>query len=102
MRLCGKLGLHLVSDEIYGLSVFENPEMQEPVPFTSILSLSPEGLMDPKKVHMQWGLSKVRVFLLSHYFQLILEQDFGATGLRIGCLVSQSNTLFLKSLESFS
>ncbi|KAK3216556.1 hypothetical protein GRF29_1g162585 [Pseudopithomyces chartarum] len=48
MRLCGKLDLHLISDEIYGLS------------------------------------------------------DFGATGLRIGCLVSQSNSLFLKSLESFS
>ncbi|OAL54267.1 1-aminocyclopropane-1-carboxylate synthase [Pyrenochaeta sp. DS3sAY3a] len=86
MRLCDKLDLHLISDEIYGLSVFENPEMQDSVPFTSVLSLSAEGLMDPRKVHMQWGLSK----------------DFGATGLRIGCLVSQFNPLFMKSLESFS
>lgn len=59
MRLCGKLGVHLISDEIYGLSVFENPNMIDPVPFTSILSVNPEGLIDPKRVHMQWGLSKV-------------------------------------------
>ena len=63
MRLCGKLDLHLISDEIYGLSVFENPGMQNSVPFTSILSLNAEGLMDPKKVHMQWGISKARNFL---------------------------------------
>ncbi|WAO96908.1 Aminotran-1-2 domain-containing protein [Fusarium falciforme] len=86
MSLCGKLGLHLLADEIYGLSVFENPEMDDPVPFTSILSINPEGLMDPRKVHTQWGFSK----------------DFGATGLRIGCVISQSNRPFLKSLESFS
>lgn len=60
MRLCGRFGLHLISDEIYGLSVFENPNMQDPVPFTSILSVSAEELMDPRQVHMQWGLSKVR------------------------------------------
>lgn len=59
MRLCGKYDLHLISDEIYGLSVFENPEMPDPVPFTSILSIDPKGLMDPRKVHMQWGFSKV-------------------------------------------
>ncbi|KAF5686669.1 aspartate aminotransferase [Fusarium denticulatum] len=86
MSLCGKLGLHLIVDEIYALSVFENAKMRNTVPFTSILSLQANGLMDPRKVHVQWGLSK----------------DFGATGLRIGCLISQSNELFLKSLEGFS
>ncbi|EWG42653.1 hypothetical protein FVEG_04406 [Fusarium verticillioides 7600] len=86
MSLCGKLGLHLIVDEIYALSVFENAKMRNAVPFTSILSLQANGLMDPRKVHVQWGLSK----------------DFGATGLRIGCLISQSNELFLKSLEGFS
>ncbi|KAI1480151.1 PLP-dependent transferase [Daldinia eschscholtzii] len=86
MKLCGKFGLHLIVDEIYALSVFGNVEMADAVPFTSILSIDANGLMDPRKVHVQWGLSK----------------DFGATGLRIGCLISQSNALFLKSLESFS
>ncbi|EWY89502.1 hypothetical protein FOYG_10326 [Fusarium oxysporum NRRL 32931] len=33
---------------------------------------------------------------------MLLGRDFGATGLRIGCLISQSNELFLKSLEGFS
>uniref|UniRef100_A0A8H7N5C9 Aminotransferase class I/classII large domain-containing protein n=1 Tax=Bionectria ochroleuca TaxID=29856 RepID=A0A8H7N5C9_BIOOC len=86
MRLCGKWDLHLLVDEIYALSVFENAEMEDAVPFTSVLSLSAEGLMDPRKIHAQWGFSK----------------DFGATGMRIGCLISQSNPVFLKSLESFS
>ena len=72
MRLCGKLDLHLISDEIYGLSVFENPGMQNSVPFTSILSLNAEGLMDPKKVHMQWGLSKARNLLAAYYPCLII------------------------------
>ncbi|CAG9942658.1 unnamed protein product [Clonostachys rosea f. rosea IK726] len=86
MRLCGKWDLHLLVGEIYALSVFENAEMEDAVPFTSVLSLSAEGLMDPRKIHAQWGFSK----------------DFGATGMRIGCLISQSNPVFLKSLESFS
>lgn len=72
MRLCDKYGLHLISDEIYGLSVFENPEMKDPVPFTSILSINAEGLMDPRKVHMQWGLSKVRNLRSFPYLQLML------------------------------
>jgi hypothetical protein len=59
MSLCGKFGLHLIVDEIYALSVFENAKMQNAVPFTSIFSLQANGLMDPRKVHVQWGLSKV-------------------------------------------
>ena len=102
MRLCGKLGLHLLVDEIYALSVFENSEMDDAVPFTSILSLNAEGLMDPRKVHVQWGFSKVLDLTPIKLRELTLRQDFGATGLRIGCLISQSNPLFLKSLESFS
>ncbi|CAI6089556.1 unnamed protein product [Clonostachys chloroleuca] len=95
MRLCGKWDLHLLVDEIYALSVFENTEMEDAVPFTSVLSLSPEGLMDPRKIHAQWGFSR-------DIHVLTVRQDFGATGLRIGCLISQSNPVFLKSLESFS
>lgn len=102
MSLCGKLGLHLLVDEIYALSVFENCEMEDAAPFTSILSLNAEGLMDPRRIHVQWGLSKVLDFTLIQLPGLTLQQDFGATGLRIGCLISQSNPLFLKSLESFS
>ncbi|CAG9996125.1 unnamed protein product [Clonostachys byssicola] len=102
MRLCGKWDLHLLVDEIYALSVFENTEMEDAVPFTSILSLSAEGLMDPRKIHAQWGFSKVPLLILRDVHELTVRQDFGATGIRIGCLISQSNPVFLKSLESFS
>jgi hypothetical protein len=102
MRLCGKWDLHLLVGEIYALSVFENAEMEDAVPFTSVLSLSAEGLMDPRKIHAQWGFSKVPYLTLGDIHELTVRQDFGATGMRIGCLISQSNPVFLKSLESFS
>ncbi|KAE8423675.1 pyridoxal phosphate-dependent transferase [Aspergillus pseudocaelatus] len=86
MRLCGELGIHLISDELYALSVWENPELENAVPFKSVLSLDVESLMDPKKLHVIWGMSK----------------DFGATGLRIGFLISQSNKEFLNACESIS
>lgn len=37
-----KHNLHLVSDEIYGLSVYNNPDFEEAEPFTSMLSLDVE------------------------------------------------------------
>ncbi|OQD59966.1 hypothetical protein PENPOL_c036G10679 [Penicillium polonicum] len=86
MRLCNELDIHLISDELYALSVWGNPEIDNPVPFKSVLSLKVETLMNPEKLHVVWGMSK----------------DFGATGLRIGCLISQSNKQFLNACESIS
>ncbi|CAG7985264.1 unnamed protein product [Penicillium olsonii] len=86
MRLCGELDIHLVSDELYALSVWENPTMEDPDQFKSVLSFPSESLMNPQKLHVIWGMSK----------------DFGATGLRIGCLISQFNTRFLNACESIS
>ncbi|KAI9148456.1 endonuclease/Exonuclease/phosphatase [Paramyrothecium foliicola] len=39
------------------------------------------NLIDPALVHVLWGISK----------------DFGATGLRIGCIISQGSSVFLKA-----
>ncbi|KAL4908704.1 hypothetical protein BDW74DRAFT_173936 [Aspergillus multicolor] len=86
MRLCQKLGMHLISDELYGLSVWDNPESNTPTPFASVLSIDTQNLIDPRLIHAVWGLSK----------------DFGATGLRIGVLISQSNSQFLGACESIS
>ncbi|KAK1141771.1 hypothetical protein N8T08_008436 [Aspergillus melleus] len=86
MKLCHKLGLHLICDELYGLSVWETPDNKELVPFKSILSINAGEFMDPEMVHAVWGMSK----------------DFGATGLRIGVLISQSNRRFLDACESIS
>ncbi|OOQ81704.1 aspartate aminotransferase [Penicillium brasilianum] len=86
LKFCSRNGLHLISDEIYALSVWDNPRLPNAPGFRSVLSINQEGIIDPSFVHTVWGLSK----------------DFGATGLRIGCLVSQSNKLFLEAAEGIS
>lgn len=60
MKVCRKHNLHLISDEIYGLSTWNNPQMEQAVGFTSVLSLEVEKFMDPSMVHVVWGMSKVR------------------------------------------
>ena len=60
MRLCQKYQIHLISDEVYAMSVWHNPEYPDAVGFTSVLELDVEGLIDPRLVHVLWGLSKVR------------------------------------------
>lgn len=77
MRFCQKHGLHFISDEIYALSVFDNPEAAEAASFTSALSIDPTDVIDPYFVHVIYGLSK----------------DFGAAGLKVGCLVSRNKNL---------
>ncbi|KAL2838991.1 pyridoxal phosphate-dependent transferase [Aspergillus pseudoustus] len=86
MKFCAKRGLHLISDEIYALSTWMNPRLPAEPAFTSVLSLDIQSIMDPSMVHVVWGLSK----------------DFGATGLRVGCLISPSNMLFLEAAEGIS
>ena len=77
MRLCQKHEFHLISDEIYALSVFENMVDLEPpqVRFESVLSINPKGIIDPARLHVVWGMSK----------------DFGANGIRLGAIISQHN-----------
>lgn len=77
MKLCQKYQIHLISDEVYALSVFENRVDKDAaaVPFESILSIDPTGLIDPSLIHVLWGMSK----------------DFGANGLRMGITVTQHN-----------
>ncbi|GJC89945.1 putative inactive 1-aminocyclopropane-1-carboxylate synthase-like protein 2 [Colletotrichum liriopes] len=70
MKLCQKYQIHLVSDEIYALSVWGPGER-----FHSCLSIDTAGVIDPSLVHIVWGTSK----------------DFGANGLRVGAVVSQHN-----------
>ena len=84
LKLCEKYQVHLVSDEIYALSVWENKEDTNPppVPFTSVLSIEIEKYINPALVHVLWGMSK----------------DFGANGLRLGCIISQHNPAFMRAL----
>ncbi|PKX91311.1 PLP-dependent transferase [Aspergillus novofumigatus IBT 16806] len=75
-RFCGKHKIHFISDEIYANSVFTNPRSNA-TGFTSVLSLNLDGFIDPKLVHVMYGMSK----------------DFGASGLRLGVLHSRNADL---------
>ncbi len=67
--------LHVVFDEIYGLSVYGD------VPFTSVAALGALG----EFTHIVWAFSK----------------DFGASGLRCGVLISENNSI-LASVEALA
>ncbi|CAF2963934.1 unnamed protein product [Rotaria sp. Silwood2] len=63
--------LHVIIDEIYALSIFENQK-----PFQSILNY--KSIIDPKRTHFLWSLSK----------------DFSLSGLRVGVLYAGSKELY--------
>ncbi|OGE57969.1 hypothetical protein PENARI_c001G02058 [Penicillium arizonense] len=89
MHLCQKYNLHLISDEIYALSVWKNTvddQLHPPVEFESALSIDLNGIIDPRLVHVLWGMSK----------------DFGANGLRLGVIISQSNSDLHQALKGIS
>lgn len=77
MRFCATHNLHLISDEIYALSTFPNPDYPSAVPFTSVLSIDPTGIIDKDLLHVTYALSK----------------DFGYPGAKIGALVTRNQSL---------
>jgi len=77
MRLCAKYKIHLLSDEIYAMSVFEVPDPHA-VPFESVLAFDSSEYIDPDYLHVMYGMSK----------------DFAAGGLRIGCLYTRNEALW--------
>ncbi|QGI78614.1 hypothetical protein CEK25_005343 [Fusarium fujikuroi] len=85
MQFCQKHNLHLISDEVYALSVWKNPEAPGAPDFTSALAVNSDGLIDRDLLHVLWGMGK----------------DFGSCGLRIGCLISR-NEAFLRACEANS
>lgn len=84
MQLCQKYQVHLISDEIYALSVWSNDidTTTPPVPFYSSLSIDARGIIDPALIHVVWGMSK----------------DFGANGIRLGAIISQHNIDLMQAL----
>ncbi|KAF4312612.1 1-aminocyclopropane-1-carboxylate synthase [Botryosphaeria dothidea] len=79
MRFCNKHRLHLISDEIYALSIYKPSAApsESPTPFTSVLSIDYQQYIDPNLLHVMYGLSK----------------DFAASGIRIGCLIVRNPAL---------
>lgn len=73
MQFCQKHRLHFISDEVYGLSVFDSGETNT-IPFTSVLSIDPSNIIDPDLVHVTYAMSK----------------DFGSAGLKLGALITKN------------
>jgi aspartate/methionine/tyrosine aminotransferase len=68
LRFCSRRGIHLISDEVYALSIFSSPDLPEPRPFISVLSLDLDEIgADKSRVHVVWSTSK----------------DFGQSGFRM-------------------
>jgi aspartate/methionine/tyrosine aminotransferase len=84
LRLCQRHRIHLISDEIYALSVWSNDTGDETAmaPFESCLSLATSDIINPSLVHVVWGMSK----------------DFGANGFRVGAIISPHNPTLRESL----
>jgi len=59
MRLCQKYKIHLLSDEIYALTTFPTDDIPDPTPFTSLLSIPKQDIIDPSLCHVLHGMSKV-------------------------------------------
>lgn len=77
MRWCHRRGLHLVCDEIYGLSVYPREDRQMES-FTSVLAVQGEDLRSFERdfVHVLYGFSKVRCTAI------LLESPLTKVGLR--------------------
>ncbi|KAF7530773.1 hypothetical protein PCG10_000283 [Penicillium crustosum] len=81
LLFCQKYQIHLISDEVYALSVYSNDDS---VGFISVLSIDPVPLgVDPALIHVLYGMSK----------------DFAAAGLRLGCLISRNQGLLQAALS---
>lgn len=63
MKFCQNHSLHLISDEVYALSVWKNPGFPDAPEFTSVLAINPEDIIDRNLVHVVWGMSKVRSWI---------------------------------------
>ncbi|KAL4745002.1 pyridoxal phosphate-dependent transferase [Aspergillus terricola var. indicus] len=74
-RFCQDNNMHLISDEVYALSSFASAKGGGGG-FVSVLALDLHSLrVESARIHMVWSTSK----------------DFGSSGFRMGCLVSQAN-----------
>ena len=68
LKFCHRRGIHLISDEIYALTSFKCPDIPNPTPFVSALSLDSAKLgCDSARIHVVWSTSK----------------DFGQSGIRM-------------------
>ncbi|PYI02047.1 acc synthase [Aspergillus sclerotiicarbonarius CBS 121057] len=85
LRFCQQHQLHLISDEVYALSVYGDGGEEPPHSrFCSVLAIDLFQLgVDPALVHVLYGVSK----------------DFAMAGLRLGCLITRNDNLLQSALS---
>ncbi|MCJ1436772.1 hypothetical protein MMC27_006154 [Xylographa pallens] len=77
-KFCQQHQLHLISDEVFALSVYGPHDLPNLPPFVSALSVDPDLLgCDKTKIHVVWSTSK----------------DLAASGIRLGCTVTHNTQL---------
>lgn len=76
MKFCEKNDIHMISDEIYALSVYDTG-CDLPT-FTSSMSIDQTGLIDKDRLHILYGMSKVGACSMLRRSWLMIEP-----GLRI-------------------
>ncbi|OTB04428.1 hypothetical protein M426DRAFT_320792 [Hypoxylon sp. CI-4A] len=75
MQFCQRHNLHLIADEVFALSEHGCSDLRRPRKFTSTLAIDAAAHgVDANKIHVIWSMSK----------------DLGATGARLGCVVTRS------------
>lgn len=55
---CGQHDLHLILEEVFAMSVHDNPQVPNAVPSTSALVLNLDNKIFPQNVHVASGMSK--------------------------------------------
>lgn len=58
MEFCQRNEIHMISDEVYALTVYDTgiPDLPK---FSSVLSIDPTGLIGVERLHVFYGMSKV-------------------------------------------
>ncbi|KAL5322159.1 hypothetical protein ACEPPN_010129 [Leptodophora sp. 'Broadleaf-Isolate-01'] len=82
MKFCQQNCIHMISDEVYALSVYDTGATDLPT-FTSALSIDPTGLIEAERLHIFYGMSKVNTplrflaqrQLLNIIFRTLLQLD---------------------------
>ena len=59
MGLCQRLGIHLVVDETYAMTTYLCDDLLNAIPFTSVLSIEKDGLIDMDLCHVVHAIGKV-------------------------------------------
>jgi len=80
MKLCEKYSIHLILDEVYATSVYDDES-----PFKSILAIDSKKHINPNYLHLLYGFSK----------------DLAGGGLRLGCIWTRNSAL-IKALSTIS